>query len=420
MMEREFFGGMNCFNIARAGRVMVFLKNGYTPMLGTIRNSRSGHFTIGAYACKTVLKDWVFATEDFLSQAPEIIRDVLLDHDYEYRIKSYEERDIYINNRLPREYEKDLQVMEKGEGIFHAHVLLVIINRLLTLQRRVQTEIIKRGKEKLKNLNKAIGEKYEEIDSLPEGDHRIVGVMSSLADLKGELRDYAENVEMARRTKMTNFYLDNMGKNRAASFAVTKEPRTGRGMCKLIDAETEITDKNEILSKLQENFFGTVGQICQPKRTLDVSLAEHGVGMPELGEDGPMLMDLEFSNDEIRRALSSTKADSAPGPLGQTTALYKYIFLEIPTIFCKAKNELAFVPWLIHSPPFAWLGERRIVFIPKPGKEGNRISNLKPLSLLETRYCGGRDAPPAAGGNPPMCMMINAPVLLARNKVSLL
>jgi hypothetical protein len=103
------------------------------------------------------LKDWVFATEDFLSQAPDIIPDVLLDHDREYRNNSYADRDLFVKNRLPREYEMDLRVIEKGEGIFHAHILLVIINRLLTLQRRVQIEIIKKERKSLKSLTKPLG-----------------------------------------------------------------------------------------------------------------------------------------------------------------------------------------------------------------------------------------------------------------------
>jgi hypothetical protein len=346
-----------------------------------------GIFQVGARKhFKTTLKDWVFATEDFLSKAPEVIKDVLLDHDEQYRNKSYADRDQYVRNRLPREYEMELNVVEKEEGIFHAHVLLIIINRIMTLQRRVQTEVISRGKEKLKRLNREIGEKYEEIDRLPEGDAREGSIMERLADLKEELRDYAENVEQAKRTRINNFYLDNMGKSKAASFAVTKEPRASRGVGKLIDAEAEITDKDEILNKLQDNFFSTVGQVFQPRRTLENFLMEHGVEMPALEEDEIMHMDKEFSRDEIKHAISSAKAGSAPGPSGQTIALYKYIFSEIPTIFCNAINELAFVPGLIHSPPFAWLRERKIVFIPKPGKEGNRVSNLRPLSLLESMY----------------------------------
>jgi hypothetical protein len=170
----------------------------------------------------------------------------------------------------------DMEVIEKGEGIFHSHILLVIINRLLTLQRRVQTEIIKKGKDKLRNLNKAIGNKYEEIDKLMEGEGRLEDEMSRLADLKGELKNYAENVEMARRTRITNFYLDNMGKSKAASFAVTKEPRASRNISKLLEDGTEVVDKDEILNKLQDNFFGTVGHLFQPTRTLEAFLGEHG------------------------------------------------------------------------------------------------------------------------------------------------
>jgi len=36
----------------RAGGVMIFVKKEFTPIQGTIRNSRSGHFTIGAYEYK--------------------------------------------------------------------------------------------------------------------------------------------------------------------------------------------------------------------------------------------------------------------------------------------------------------------------------------------------------------------------------
>jgi cobalamin biosynthesis Co2+ chelatase CbiK len=56
-----------------------------------------------------------------------------------------------------------------------------------------------------------------------------------------------------------------MGKNTAASYAVRKASRVGRIINKLVECdEEEITDKDKVLNKLQDNFFTTVGHSFQP------------------------------------------------------------------------------------------------------------------------------------------------------------
>jgi hypothetical protein len=54
-------------------------------------------------------------------------------------------------------------------------------------------------------------------------------------ELYEELRNYAENVEHTKRTCIENFNLDNIGKNRASSFAITREPKASKGVCRLLD-----------------------------------------------------------------------------------------------------------------------------------------------------------------------------------------
>ena len=140
----------------------IMQKNSFHTTWG--RNDHAellGEFNIGEKKLyKPILKDWVLTTEEFLEQAPKIIQDVLLDHDTWYRTRSYIDREKYIDDRLPREYEAEIDVIDKKEGIFNSHILMLIINRLVTLQKRVQGGIIRKGRKKLEQINLDIGNAY--------------------------------------------------------------------------------------------------------------------------------------------------------------------------------------------------------------------------------------------------------------------
>jgi hypothetical protein len=45
---------------------------------------------------------------------------------------------------------------------------------------------------------------------------------------------------------------------------------------------------------------------------------EHGLELPVLAEVDHIGLDVEFSKEEVKKAISSAKASTAPGPSGQT------------------------------------------------------------------------------------------------------
>jgi hypothetical protein len=192
----------------------VIHRNSLTTTWGRMDHAEIlGDFSIGEKKeYRPLLKDWVLATEEFLEQAPKNIQDVLLDHDTHYKHRSYIDKERYINNRRPREYENELDVTDKNEGIFNSHILMLIINRLVALQRRVQGDVIRRGKKTLQQINQDIGDAYLEYDTLVEGDAREAEAREKILDLKAKLRDYTDNVEQAKRIRIDNFCTNNMGK----------------------------------------------------------------------------------------------------------------------------------------------------------------------------------------------------------------
>src|SRR5450830_1492841 len=271
-----------------------------------------------------LLKDWVLAHDRFLGAAPDMIKEVILDHDREMRTRSYVDREHFVNGRAVKLFESELTLGETEEGVCNAHVFKIILNRITTLQRRVQTEIISEQKKKLTDINTAIGNTYLEIDNMLPGDPREGELRETLVDLQTRLQNYCENVDLASRQRIENFYATNNGKSTAASFYVTKEKKSNKNFNKLVDGNVEVTDPQRIAELLQENYRGNVGETFLPTRTLGGFLLEHGVVLPTLTEEQKAGLDADITVDEVKMALSSAKAGSAPGPSGQSIAVFKY------------------------------------------------------------------------------------------------
>jgi hypothetical protein len=264
---------------------------------------------------------------------------------------------------------------------------MVALGKLTKLQSQVQREYITRRRKKLEGMQQEIGHLYEVLDRAAPGSEEQTELALRLEELKTQLRDDADQVERASRIRLDNFYMDNNGKNKASSFSITKEPRAKQEVSKLIEEDGgEVTSPEGILNRLEGKFRSTVGELFVPEMGLNEFLEKYQVELPRLSDELRESMDEEFTDQEIRAALSSAKAGAAPGPSGQTAAILKYLLAEVPSLLVKALNELTFVPGLARAPVFEWMFARTVKYIPKPGKSPDRVGNLRPLSLLESLY----------------------------------
>ncbi len=69
----------------------------------------------------------------------------------------------------------------------------------------------------------------------------------------------------------------------------------------LREEDREYTYNEEILHRLQENYFSTVGRKFQPSKELEEFLMEHWVELPVLAEEDHIGLDVEFSKEEVKK-----------------------------------------------------------------------------------------------------------------------
>ena len=72
----------------------------------------------------------------FHETAPLTLQNILMEADQELCRANNLTRERFIDGRGTQEYEGELKIVNKEEGFFHSHLLMIIIKKLLQLQKR--------------------------------------------------------------------------------------------------------------------------------------------------------------------------------------------------------------------------------------------------------------------------------------------
>ena len=297
---------------------------------------------------------------EFIDQAQNIIKDTLIDHS-QHSAMSVQEREESIVGKN-KEFEGNLILTDQENGIFTAHVFSIIIQRLVNLQGKIQKEMTQKKMRELAELQSKIAQHLREYDTEPDEEVRKEK-QQVIENARQELSQEAENYERAKKVRIEQFYLDNNGKNRAASFIPVKESRSHNSIKKLkVSEEEEVTDLARIVKILEDKHKKLVGTEFKQHMELEEFLDKYQVELPILKEATRDILDTEFTMSEVKEALSQAAGKSAPGPSGQSVGIFKFIFSEIPLTMTVALNELAFVSGFMDSPCFAWIKQRYITY----------------------------------------------------------
>ena len=150
-----------------------------------------------------------------------------------------------------KEIESKLVLADQENGIFTAPVFSIILQRLVNLHRKLQKEISKRKLKELTDLQSAIAQHLKNLDREEDEEARKEKIQV-IEEARQELTQEAENYERAKKVRIDHYYMDNNGKNKAASFIPVKETRKHNSIRKIkVSEEEETNDITKIVKILE-------------------------------------------------------------------------------------------------------------------------------------------------------------------------
>jgi len=334
------------------------------------------------------IKDWIIGSEQFLRLGREQIINTLLDHDTLHTHISPMEKQNMINTGIPGGFERRIQISSPEEGITEMHILNVIIKKLQTLAGKLARQDRDRTNQIITTMDNALKELHNTLANgqhLTEQDRQDIN--TRITELKMHLRDRLTQRATQEDARVDTFINMERGRMTKCSFTGVQEKKAHRLIDKLVIDGQEVTDQDVIVQIMRDRYMACTGQeqLIAEDAVTDF-LDDMDIDLPKLTEDQQEQIGAEITSDEVRQALQSAKAHSAPGPSGQTLGFFKYIFSQIPYIFTRCMNLVAFCDDILDSPALTWIKQRKVIYIPKPGKDPLSPSSYRPLSLLEVLY----------------------------------
>jgi hypothetical protein len=270
-----------------------------------------------------------------------------------------------IEMGIPEGFERRIQIIDPGEGITELHVLNVIVTRLQSLAGRLLRQDRDRTNQVVTHINHTLTQLHQKLQDETLTDNDRQGINIRITELKVHLKDKMTQSATQEDTRIDAFISKDRGRMTKCSFAGIKDKKGHKNIDKLMIDGQEITDQTQIVDIMRNRYMQCTGQEHQVEdNAVSQFLEDMDIVLPTLTPAQQEQIGDEITRDEVKEALQSAKAHSAPGPTGQTLGFYKFIFHQIPYLFTRCINNIVFYGDILDSASLQWIKKRRVIYIP--------------------------------------------------------
>lgn len=156
--------------------------------------------------------------------------------------------------------------------------------------------------------------------------------------------------------------------------------KTQTRICSLIINGEECTDPKRISNEVF-NFYSNLYKSSYSKQNITSFFDKINNLIPVIDDNFKQICDEDLMMEEFDCAIKNMAYDRSPGPDGITTNFYKHFWEDIKPLLFQALIECINQKELMET-----MKQGVIKLIPKQGKIKKILSNLRPVTLLNTDY----------------------------------
>ena len=282
------------------------------------------------------------------------------------------------NGDIIEEIDKEANIQENK----NFNILMQIVKKM---RKQHKTELInKTNKEKewISRQNKTIAIARRKLKTETDANN--------IETYKQWINEAAENIKAHYQNKLEKkeirvkaFYRNKDGKINSTTFREIKEPKQTNRITEILTNGGDRIRNNTEIQQIFENKYKTQTTGNSRRETTIEEYVEDST-MDNIIQD--QQIDTKFTQEEIKRAMRNTKTRTAPGFSGDTINLYRLIYAIAPNILVNAINEYFNNQDIQQDEQAVWIKDKKIIYIPKPGRAKNSIKGYRPLSMCETLY----------------------------------